>query len=50
MGPPPHQGRRERCGTAGFEALSLEAQGPHPGEPLEAGVGALSLVLESCLL
>lgn len=39
----------EGCGTEGFEALSLEAQGPHPGEPLGAGVGALSLVLESCL-
>lgn len=49
VGPPPHQGRREGCGTAGFEVFSLEAQGPHPGEPLGAGVGALSLVLESCL-
>lgn len=42
-------GKEGGCGTEGFEALSLEAQGPHPGEPLGAGVGALSLVLESCL-
>lgn len=38
------------CGTAGFEVLSLEAQGPHPGPtPPPTEVGALSLVLESCL-